>query len=135
MDGCIWLYLVNGIIDGCICQVSGIMDDNDNASSTYGMHNHSMLSWLFGTNRKDCVVGVFHIVTGFCADSMESEGLAILDGCFHGVMGDSWICVGTGVYLICRSVMTWSPPLCMQLSRNVISVGETWEVNLIVAWC
>ena len=27
--GCIWLYLVNSIMDGCIRQVSGIMDDNE----------------------------------------------------------------------------------------------------------
>ena len=108
------------------------------ASSTYGMHNHSMLSWLFDTNRKDCVV-----LSGWCVSCSHwllcefygVRGLGYIGWMFSGVVGDSLICVGTVVYLICRSVMTWSPPLCMQLSRNVISVGETWEVNLIVAWC
>ena len=78
---------------------------NYHASSTYGMHNRSMLSWFFGTNRKDCVV-----LSGWCVLHSHwllcgfygVRKLGYIGWMFSGVVGDSWICVGTGVYLICK---------------------------------
>ena len=81
---------------------------------------------------------MFYIVTVFRAFSTDSKGLAVMDGCLL-VYGVTTGHVRTDVCLsvwcvdqICDNMVS---SLYTQVSRKVISVGEIWEVNLIVTWC